>query len=93
MRQFVIERELPGAHRLSPAELKAISRTSCDVLNQLGSDIRWLHSYVATDKIYCLYEAANEDLIKEHAQKGGFPANRISEVATTISPATAERVG
>ncbi|MEO8450570.1 MAG: DUF4242 domain-containing protein [Gemmatimonadota bacterium] len=90
MSKFVIERDLPGAHTLSPAELTAISQKSCTVLQDLGPEIKWDHSYVTTDKIYCVYEASSEELIREHAKRGGFPANRISKVATIISPATAE---
>lgn len=90
MPQYVIERELPGAGNLSPAELKAISRKSCDVLRELGPTIRWLRSYVVDDKLYCVYTAPTVELIREHARRGGFPANRVSEVRTEISPATAE---
>jgi hypothetical protein len=89
MKNFIIERNLPGASNLTAEELKSISKTSCDVLNSMGPDIQWLHSHVAGDKIYCMYAAANEDLIYEHARKGGFPANAVTEVATQISPATA----
>ena len=87
---YVIEREIPGAGNLTAEELKAISQTSCGVLHEMGSDITWLHSYVTGDKIYCVYLAANEDLVREHAQKGGFPANSVAEVATVIDPSTAE---
>jgi hypothetical protein len=90
MPQYVIERELPGAGRLSPAELKAISQKSCGVLDELGPQIQWVHSYVTGDKIYCVYRAPNEDLIRQHAQQGGFPANRISRVTSVIDPTTAE---
>jgi hypothetical protein len=90
MPQYVIEREVPGVGKLSPAELKALSQKSCSVLDKLGSQIEWLHSYVTGDKIYCVYNAANEALVREHALQGGFPANRISEVRGVISPATAE---
>ena len=89
MKTYIIERELPGAGKLTAEQLKEISRTSCDVLKEMGSKIQWLHSYVAGDKIYCVYKAENEELIKENARKGGFPANKITEVAATISPATA----
>ena len=89
MPQYVIERDLPGAGNLSPDELKAVSQKSCGVLRNLGPQIEWHHSYVTGDKIYCIYSAPSEELIREHAKQGGFPANRISEVKTTISPATA----
>ena len=90
MPKYVIERELPGAGKLSPQGLQAISQTSCGVLRELGPEIQWVHSYVTADKIYCIYNAPNEQLIREHAQKGGFPANQISEVKTIIDPTTAE---
>lgn len=89
MNTYVIEREIPNAGKLTQAQLKAISQTSCGVLNEMGPKIEWLHSYVTGNKIYCIYKAENEELIKEHAKKGGFPANFISEVANIISPATA----
>jgi hypothetical protein len=89
MPKYVIERELPGAGSLSPDQLQAISQKSCGVLSKLGPQIEWLHSYVTGDKIYCVYTAPNEEMIREHAKQGGFPANRISEVTTMISPATA----
>jgi hypothetical protein len=89
MPKYVIERELPGAGSLSPDQLQAISQKSCGVLKNLGPQIEWLHSYVTDDKIYCIYTAPNEELIREHAKQGGFPANRISEVTTIISPSTA----
>jgi len=91
MPKYVIEREVPGAGQLTPEQLQAISQKSCGVLRNLGPQIEWLHSYVTGDKIYCVYNAANEELIREHARQGGFPANRISEVKTTISPATAKQ--
>ena len=87
---YVIEREIPGAGNLTADELKAISQTSCGVLHGMGPQIQWLHSYVTGDKIYCIYTAANKELVVEHAKKGGFPANSVSEVANIISPATAE---
>ena len=90
MPRYVIERELPGAGHLSAAELQAISRKSCDVLQALGPDIQWVQSYVTDDKIYCVYVAPSADLIREHARKGGFPANKISEIKTSIDPTTAE---
>jgi hypothetical protein len=90
MPKFVIEREIPGAGNLSPQELQAISQTSCGVLQQMGPRIQWLHSYVTGDKIYCVYIAPGEEMIREHAQQGGFPANRISEIKSVIDPTTAE---
>jgi hypothetical protein len=90
MPKYVIEREIPGAGDLSADQLKAISQTSCGVLRQLGSDIQWVHSYVTANKIYCVYIAPNEDLVREHAAKGGFPANSVAEVKTVIDPTTAE---
>lgn len=90
MPKFVIEREIPGAGKLSAEELKAISQTSCQVLSKMGPEIQWIHSYVAEDKIYCVYHAANEKMVREHAQLGGFPANVVSRVSTVIDPATAE---
>lgn len=90
MPKYVIERELLGAGSLSAAELKAISQKSCGVLRTLGSEIQWIHSYVTGDKIYCLYLAPNEAMVREHAAQGGFPANRVSEVTAIIDPATAE---
>lgn len=90
MPKYVIEREIPNAGKLSAEELQAISQQSCSVLNQLGPSIQWVHSYVTDDKLYCLYVAPNEELIREHAARGGFPANRISEVKQVIDPTTAE---
>jgi hypothetical protein len=89
MKTYIIEREIPGASKLTAEQLKAISQTSCGVLKQMGPQIQWIQSYVAGDKIYCIYKAENEELIREHAKKGGFPANKITEVANIISPATA----
>jgi hypothetical protein len=89
MKTYVIEREIPGAGAFTAEQLKTISQTSCGVLKQMN-DIQWVHSYVTGNKIYCIYKAKNEELIREHAKKGGFPANSISEVANVISPATAE---
>lgn len=86
---FVIEREVPQAGKLSRAELAALSQKSCAVLDQLGPDIQWIHSYVTGDKIYCIYSATDADLIRKHAQLGGFPANRISLIAAIIDPSTA----
>ena len=90
MPKYVIERDLPGAGNLSPVELQGISQTSCGVLQQMGSGIQWLHSYVTGDKVYCIYIAPNEEMIREHAQRGGFPANRVSELKSIIDPTTAE---
>ena len=90
MPKYVIERDIPGAGKLTAEQLNGISQKSCGVLTAMGPKIQWLHSYVTTDKIYCVYIAANEALVREHAQKGGFPANRISEVAEIIDPTTAE---
>ena len=90
MPQFVIEREMPGVGGLSGGELQGASQQSCSVLKDMGPDIQWVHSYVTDDKIYCVYRAPNADLIREHAQRGGFPANSIAEVRTMIDPTTAE---
>jgi hypothetical protein len=90
MPKYLIERELPGAGRLSPAELKGVSQKSCDVLSDLGPEIQWQHSYVTDDKIYCVYIAANEQLVRKHAERGGFPANSVVQVRTVIDPTTAE---
>ncbi len=90
MPKYVIEREIPGVGDWSDDQLKAASQTSCSVLGEMGSQIEWLHSYVTGDKIYCVYNADSEDLVREHATRGGFPANSISEVKTMIGPATAE---
>ena len=90
MPKFIIERQIPGAGTLSAESLKSISQKSREVLCTLGSDIQWIHSYVAGDKIYCIYLAANEELIREHARLGGFPANSITEIANIIDPFTAE---
>ena len=89
---YVIEREIPNAGKLTAEELKAISQTSCGVLDEMGSDnIKWLHSYVTGDKIYCVYQAKSEALVREHAQKGGFPANSVATVKNIISPTTAKK--
>jgi hypothetical protein len=90
MPKYVIEREIPGAGKLSPEQLKAISQTSCGILSKMGSEIQWVQSYVTTDKIYCIYNAPNEEMVREHAKQGGFPANSVSEVASIIDPVTAE---
>ena len=86
MPRYIIERELPGAGKLSAAELKAIAQKSCAVLDKLGPKIQWIESYVTGDKVYCVYISPNEQLVREHAQQGGFPANRISEIKTVIDP-------
>ncbi len=90
MPKYVIEREIPGAGSLTSEQLKAISQTSCGVLSEMGPLIQWVESYVTGDKIYCIYVAPNEDMVREHAQKGGFPANSVSEVKAVIDPVTAE---
>ncbi len=90
MPKYVIEREIPGAGKLSPTELQAISQKSCGVLREMGPQIQWVQSYVTDDKIYCVYVAPNEEAVRRHAQQGGFPANRISRIRTTIDPTTAE---
>ena len=89
MKTYLIERDIPGAGKLTPEQLKAISKTSCNVLKEMGPQIQWIQSYVTGDKIFCVYKAENEELIREHAKKGGFPANQITEISTGISPATA----
>jgi hypothetical protein len=90
MPKYVIERDIPGAGNLSPADLKAISQKSCGVLAGMGPQIQWLESYVTADKVYCVYIAPDEKSVREHAALGGFPANRVSAVTTVISPLTAE---
>jgi Protein of unknown function (DUF4242) len=90
MPKYVIERELPGAGKLSKQQLQAISQKSCGVLNNLGPQIQWIESFVTDDKIYCIYRAPNEAMVREHASQGGFPANKVSEVKTIIDPTTAE---
>lgn len=90
MPKFVIEREIPGAGKLSPAELHAISQKSCGVLREMGPQIQWVESYVTDDKVYCVYNAPDEASVREHATRGGFPANRISQVRSRIDPTTAE---
>ena len=91
MKTYLIERDIPNAGKLTPDQLKAISQKSCAVLQHMGPQIQWIQSYVTGDKIFCVYKAENEDLIREHAKEGGFPANVITEIATTISPATAKQ--
>ena len=90
MPKYVIEREIPNAGKLTSDQLKDISQTSCGVLNQLGTQIQWVNSYVTNDKIYCIYIAPNEEMVYEHAKLGGFPANSVSEVIGIIDPTTAE---
>jgi hypothetical protein len=90
MPKFVIERELPGAGKLSPSDLKGVSQKSCGVLRKMGPSIQWVESFVTDDKIYCVYIAPDEASIKEHAKQGGFPANRISQIRTVIDPTTAD---
>lgn len=91
MPKFLIEREIPGAGSLSQQELQGISQTSCSVLQKMGPEIQWLESYVTGDKVYCVYIAPNEEMIREHAKQGGFPANRVSEIKSIIDPTTAEQ--
>jgi len=90
MPKYIIEREIPGAGNFTPEELKTISQTSCGVLSKMGPQIQWIHSYVTGNKIYCVYNAPNEEMIREHAKQGGFPANSVSNVVTMIEPITAE---
>ncbi|HKV04111.1 MAG TPA: DUF4242 domain-containing protein [Candidatus Acidoferrales bacterium] len=90
MPKFLIERDIPGAGALPGAQLQAISQKSCSVLRNLGPQIQWVQSYVTGDKIYCVYIAPNEQMVREHARQGGFPANRVSEIKTIIDPTTAE---
>ncbi|MEJ8820006.1 DUF4242 domain-containing protein [Lacibacter sp. H407] len=90
MKTYLIERDIPGAGQLTPPDLKGISQKSCSVLSEMGPKIKWLHSYVTGNKIYCVYQAENEELLREHGKKGGFPVTNITEIGTTISPATAK---
>jgi hypothetical protein len=90
MPEFVIERNMPGIGNASPEDLKGASQTSCGVLHEMGPDIQWVHSYVTDDKIYCVYRAQNEEMIRDHAKRGGFPADSISRVRTMIDPTTAD---
>ena len=90
MPKYVIERDIPGAGKLTPAQLHDVSKTSCGVLQNLGPKITWVTSYVTADKVYCVYIAPNEEMVREHARQGGFPANKISEVTAVIDPSTAE---
>ncbi len=90
MPKYLIEREIPGAGNLSPQELQGVSQKSCGVLQAMGPQIQWVQSYVTGDKIYCVYIAPNEEMVREHARQGGFPANRVSQINAIIDPATAE---
>jgi hypothetical protein len=90
MPKYIIEREIPGAGDLAYRELQSISQKSCGVLNEMGPQIQWVESYVTDDKVYCVYIAPNEEAVREHAEKGGFPANRISQIRSVIDPTTAE---
>ena len=90
MPKYVIERDIPGAGNLSAADIQGIAQTSCGVLSEMGPQIQWVESFVTPDKIYCVYIAPSEDMVREHASKGGFPADRVSEVKLTIDPTTAE---
>ena len=90
MPKFVIEREIPGAGQMKTGDLLAVSRKSCDVLQAMGPQVQWVQSYVTGDKIYCIYNAENEELVREHARRGGFPANSVSRVMAVIDPTTAE---
>ena len=90
MPKFLIEREIPGAGKLSPQELKTISQKSCGVLRELGPQVQWVHSYVTDDKIYCVYIAPDDTSVRKHAEMGGFPANSISQIRSVINPTTAD---
>lgn len=90
MPKYVIEREIPGAGNLTAEQLKGISQTSCGVLSKMGTEIQWVQSYVTTDKIFCIYIAPNEEMVREHAKLGGFPANSVSRVTEMIDPTTSE---
>lgn len=90
MPKYIIEREIPGAGNMTADQLKAVSQTSCGVLAKMGSEIQWINSFVTPDKIYCVYIAPNEEMVREHARQGGFPANSVSKVMTMIDPTTAE---
>lgn len=90
MKTYLIERDIPGAGQLTPVDLKGISQKSCSVLTEMGPKIKWLHSYVTGNKIYCVYQAESEELLREHGKKGGFPVTNIMEIGSTISPATAK---
>ncbi|MDR3554306.1 MAG: DUF4242 domain-containing protein [Syntrophobacteraceae bacterium] len=90
MPKYLIEREIPGAGKLSAQELQAISQKSCGILAGMGPQIQWVQSYVTADKVYCVYIAPNAEMVREHARQGGFPANVVAEIKTTIDPTTAE---
>jgi cell division inhibitor SulA len=90
MPKFVIEREIPGAGKLTPEQLQCVSQTSCGVLRELGPQIQWVESLVTDDKIYCVYIAPDEDMVRKHAQMGGFPANKVAQVRAVIDPTTSE---
>ena len=92
MPKFLIEREIPGAGALSPQQLQGVAEKSCSVLRELGPQIQWVHSYVTDNKIYCVYIAPNEAMVREHAKRGGFPANSVSEIKRMIDPTTAESI-
>jgi len=91
MPKYLIEREIPGAGTLTTDQLQAVSQTSCGVLQKMGPQIQWVQSYVTGDKVYCVYISPNEEMIREHAKQGGFPANKISEIKTMIDPTTSEK--
>ena len=91
LKTYLIERNIPGAGNLTQADLKGISQKSCSVIKEIGTSIQWIHSYVTGNKVFCVYKAENEGLLKEHARKGGFPITSITQINTTISPATAEQ--
>ncbi|HKG06634.1 MAG TPA: DUF4242 domain-containing protein [Pedobacter sp.] len=90
MPKYIIEREIPGLGKFTAEQLKEASKTSCNVLNNLGPQIQWVHSYVTADKMYCIYNAPNAEIIREHAKQGGFPANSVSNISSIIDPTTAE---
>ncbi len=90
MPKYVIEREMPGAGKMSTEEFRGAAKKSCDVLRRMGPQIQWVESYVTADKMYCVYIAPNEDMVRKHAQEGGFPADRVSEVKAVIDPTTSE---
>ena len=91
MPKYLIEREIPGAGQMSASDLQAVSRRSCEVIRNLGPDLHWVESFVTADKVYCIYIAPDAELIRKHAEQGGFPANRISEIKGIIDPATADQ--
>lgn len=90
LKTYMIERDIPGAGKLSPEQLKGISQTSCSVLKEMGPRIQWIHSYVSENRIVCIYKAENEELLREHAKKGGFPITTITQIGSVISPETAQ---